>query len=202
MNQKFLNLLIKWNNGIKRGAQVKMAKTLEIKESIVSMWVSGAQVPGEANILKMSAILGVSVQQLNKIFNRTPRVIGPGLELAPQVDTSFVALYHAGEVIFLNEEVQSRVEKGEPIKINVKIADDGFTPRLKKGQILVIDTQAKPKLNSILLTRKKADKGSDNKYMLCNADSYDFGLQEESEKKESNTEIIGCAVEVITVEKL
>lgn len=150
----------------------------------------------------MSAILDVSVQQLNKIFNRTPRVIGLGLELVPQVDTSFVALYHAGEVIFLNEEVQSRVEKGEPMKLNVKIADDGFTPRLKKGQILVIDTQAKPKLNSILLTRKKADKGSYNKYMLCNADSYDFGLQEESEKKESNTEIIGCAVEVITVEKL
>lgn len=202
MNQKFLNLLIKWNNGLKRGAQVKMAKTLEIKESIVSKWVSGAQVPGEANILKMSAILGVSVQQLNKIFNRTPRVIGPGLELVPQVDTSFVALYHADEVIFLNEEVQSRVEKGEPMKLNVKIADDGFTPRLKKGQILVIDTQAKPKINSIVLARRKSDKSSDNKYMLCNADSYDFGLQEESEKKESNTDIIGCAVEIITVEKL
>ena len=39
MNEKFLNLLIKWNNGLKRGAQVKLAKNLAIKESIVSMWV-------------------------------------------------------------------------------------------------------------------------------------------------------------------
>lgn len=202
MNEKFLNLLIKWNSGLKRGAQVKLTKELNISHSKVSQWIKGEQVPGEANILKMSAILGVSVQQLNKIFNRTPRVIGPGLELVPPVATSFVALLHAGEVIFLNEEVQSRVEKGEPMKLNVKIADDGFTPRLKKGQILVIDTQAKPKINSVVLARRKSDKGSENKYMLCNADSYDFGLQEESEKKESNTEIIGCAVEVITVEKL
>ena len=202
MNEKFLNLLIKWNDGIERGSKVKMARELEITQSVVNSWIAGRQVPGEANILKMSAILDVSVQQLNKIFNRTPRVIGPGLELVPQVDTSFVALLHAGEVIFLNEEVQSRVEKGEPMKLNVKIADDGFTPRLKKGQILVIDTQAKPKINSIVLARRKSDKSSDNKYMLCNADSYDFGLQEESEKKKSNTDIIGCAVEIITVEKL
>lgn len=201
MNQKFLNLLIKWNGGIERGAKFKLAKEINITRSIVGSWVAGRQVPGEANILKMSSILGVPVQQLNKIFNRKPRVIGPGLELVPAVDTSFVALYHAGEVIFLNEEVQIRVEKGELMKLNIKIADDGFSPRLKKGQILVIDTKSQPKLNGIVLARKKADNGSGNKYMLCNVEGYDFGL-EKGVNRSPDTDTLGCAVEVITVEKL
>lgn len=41
MNQKFLNLLIKWNNGIERGAKVRLANELGVKHPAVFAWIAG-----------------------------------------------------------------------------------------------------------------------------------------------------------------
>ena len=196
MNEKFLNLLIKWNNGLKRGAQVKLAKNLAIKESIVSMWVSGAQIPGEANLHKMAALFGQPVSALYKVFNRKPRLIGEGLELVPKVEVSFSALAHAGEVIFIDEAAEARVGKGDNMKLYVKIADDGFSPALAKGDIVVIDTRA-DKQDGLCLARKKQSK----QYMLCQTVGLGFYNGAKKEKK-TDAVIIGWAVEVISIKKL
>ena len=60
MNINFLNMLIRWNNGIERGAKSKLAETLGITRSIVGLWVTDKQKPGEVNIRKMAQIFGIS----------------------------------------------------------------------------------------------------------------------------------------------
>ena len=201
MNERFLNLLIKWNDGIERGAKIRLAKELNVKHPAVFSWIAGRQIPGEANIHKMAALFGVSVQQLNNIFNRKSKNIGEGLELVTPVDTSFSAIFHAGEVIFLNDGIQTRVEKGEQMKFNVKIKDDGFVPRLQKGDIVVIDTKVQPKLNGIVFCRSKTSSRSDNSYKLLEVLGYDFGLGKAPAPKSTEV-VIGTAVEVISIKKI
>lgn len=196
MNEKFLNLLTNWNNGIERGAQNRLAKELNITRGIVHLWITDRQIPGEANLHKMAALFGQPVSALYKVFNRKPRLIGEGLGLVPKVEVSFSALAHAGEVIFIDEAAEARVGKGDNMKLYIKIADDGFSPALAKGDIVVIDTRA-DKQDGLCLARKKQSK----QYMLCQTVGLGFYNGAKKEKK-TDAVIIGWAVEVISIKKL
>lgn len=203
MNEKFLKLLIKFNNGVERGAKYKLAKELGITRSIVGSWVADRQIPGEVNIRKMSELFGTSVKELNKIFNRKPTTIGDRLSLSPAVNTSFSALLHAGEVIFLSEGIIEQAEKGEKMKIHVKIMDDSYAPRFAKNDIVVIDTKADPKVGGICLCRSKSTSGAEKKYELRENLGTTLIIPGVSDKKSvEKAVIIGWAVEVISVKKI
>lgn len=78
MNTKFLNLLIQWNNGIERGAKSKLAETLGITRSIVGLWVTDKQKPGEINLRKMAQIFGVSESDIRQVFGMPEKITGTG----------------------------------------------------------------------------------------------------------------------------
>lgn len=68
MNRKQEDLLKTINNGILKGSQKKLAKTLGISQVAVSRWLQGTQNPSQENYEKMSKIFKKSTRELEKIF--------------------------------------------------------------------------------------------------------------------------------------
>lgn len=193
MNKNFLTILITWNNEIKRGAQVKLAKQLGIKESIVSMWVSGTQKPGEANIKKMAVIfqnagLNISEEELNSIFGRMPKTRSSLEFTGIYQETPIAAIAHAGEVVFVNNKVIPHKEK--PMKIVVKVADDSFLPLFQKDDELLVDTNVVLRKDGICLAKTPKGKYSLFKFSGCFFDA----SQKPTSKK--GLEIIGWVIKV------
>lgn len=193
MNKNFLTILITWNNEIKRGAQVKLAKQLGIKESIVSMWVSGTQKPGEANIKKMAVIfqnagLNISEEELNSIFGRMPKTRSSLEFTGIYQETPIAAIAHAGEVVFVNNKAIPHKEK--PMKIVVKVADDSFLPLFQKDDELLVDTNVVLRKDGICLAKTPKGKYSLFKFSGCFFDA----SQKPTSKK--GLEIIGWVIKV------
>ncbi|MDD2772724.1 MAG: XRE family transcriptional regulator [Elusimicrobiales bacterium] len=67
----FEELLKKWNHGILRGAQLRLAEALAISHPTVSGWVAGRNLPSEDLRPKVAKTLGVSIEELNKVFVET-----------------------------------------------------------------------------------------------------------------------------------
>lgn len=60
----FRSLLKRYNQGLQRGAQVRLAKALGVTEGVVSRWANGELMPGEEIRPKLAKLLGVSEQEL------------------------------------------------------------------------------------------------------------------------------------------
>jgi transcriptional regulator with XRE-family HTH domain len=61
---KFEELLKKWNKGILRGAQLRLAKSLGIDQSAIRRWMEGITTPAEKLRPKIAKELGVTVEVL------------------------------------------------------------------------------------------------------------------------------------------
>lgn len=61
-------LLQKWNNGVLRGAKIRLARELNVDDSTVSAWVAGRANPQADKIEKISKLFGVSEKQLKTPF--------------------------------------------------------------------------------------------------------------------------------------
>lgn len=85
MNAGFEELLKKWNRGVFRGAQQRLAKRLGIKQSTVSRWVSGTLSPGEELRFRVAKELGVTDEELAGCFSPgfIVRERGPGYAAGP-----------------------------------------------------------------------------------------------------------------------
>lgn len=68
MNKQQEDLLKTINNGILKGSQKKLAKTLGISQVAVSRWLQGTQNPSQENYEKMSKIFKKPTRELEKIF--------------------------------------------------------------------------------------------------------------------------------------
>jgi SOS-response transcriptional repressor LexA len=64
-------LLKKWNGGVLRGAQFKLAKALSVSHPSVSAWVSGQNFPSEELQPKVAKALGVSTRELLSALAQT-----------------------------------------------------------------------------------------------------------------------------------
>ena len=62
------DLLKKWNNGILRGAQAKLAQQLGLTQSAVARWMNGQQIPSEENILAMSKLFNEPLSKVKNAF--------------------------------------------------------------------------------------------------------------------------------------
>jgi transcriptional regulator with XRE-family HTH domain len=60
----FKQLLIRWNKGIKRGSQLRLAKLLGVQETTVSRWVKGNLMPGEEHQKRIAKELGLTPEEL------------------------------------------------------------------------------------------------------------------------------------------
>lgn len=194
----FIELLTKWNNGKQRGAQAKLAKSINISTGNLTDWVSGRSKPTLENINKMSAILNVPVEELKAIFGIKERAIGPGLILLPRQDYPISAVAHAGEVVFIDTKPLLRKEK--IMKIFIKISDNGFLPYFQEGDIIEVETNIALKEKGICLCR---DVGGKTYFLRKDTGVYPLLPGGKAAKKTVvNTVIIGWAVRVIHIKKL
>jgi len=74
---KFEKQLEKWNNGILRGAQAKLAKTLKVSTATTALWVTGKRHPSKGYIAQMADLFHLDTYNVLKLFNNPSSVSYP-----------------------------------------------------------------------------------------------------------------------------
>lgn len=69
---KFELALEKWNGGLLRGAQAKLAKELGVSTAIVALWTSGKRKPSKGYANKMAQLFGVDLYEVMRMFSDVP----------------------------------------------------------------------------------------------------------------------------------
>lgn len=64
----FEKQLEKWNNGILRGAQAKLAKYLQVTTATVALWTTGKRRPSKGYIAKMAQLFKLPVTDVQRLF--------------------------------------------------------------------------------------------------------------------------------------
>ena len=65
---KFEQELEKWNGGVLRGAQAKLAKLLGVSTAIVALWVSGKRKPSKGYAKKIAQAFKMDIYAVMKLF--------------------------------------------------------------------------------------------------------------------------------------
>lgn len=74
---RFEKELEKWNNGVLRGAQARLAKELNVSTAIVALWASGKRKPSKGYAEKLTQLFHLSAEQLEQIFSSGNYVLTP-----------------------------------------------------------------------------------------------------------------------------
>lgn len=99
---KFERELEKWNKGVLRGAQAKLAQTLHVSTAIVALWANGKRCPSKGYIAQMARLFRLSESQTARLFPASyPPSAAAGLRETPQ-DT-----YQDGETELLTPQSNS-----------------------------------------------------------------------------------------------
>lgn len=90
---KFEKQLEKWNNGILRGAQSKLAKRLRVSTATVALWTTGQRHPSKGYVAQMAQLFKLDVYDVARLFEH-PQMYQPstgsnlsGLRETEHVDT-------------------------------------------------------------------------------------------------------------------
>ena len=65
---KFEKQLEKWNNGILRGAQAKLAKRLQVTTATVALWATGKRRPSKGYIAQMARLFFLDEHSVERLF--------------------------------------------------------------------------------------------------------------------------------------
>lgn len=68
MINPFEKQLEKWNNGILRGAQARLAKELHVSTAIVALWATGKRTPSKGFIAKMAGLFKLPEERVQRLF--------------------------------------------------------------------------------------------------------------------------------------
>ncbi len=69
---KFEKQLEKWNNGVLRGAQAKLAKTLGVSTATTALWATGKRRPSKGYAAKIATLFKMDIYSVFKLFeNKT-----------------------------------------------------------------------------------------------------------------------------------
>lgn len=68
--------LIKWNDGILRGAQIELAKKIKTSEATISRWIKGELRPSQRKIRTLAEVFGASVQDIEDAVKSAESNIG------------------------------------------------------------------------------------------------------------------------------
>lgn len=66
---KFEKQLEKWNNGVLRGAQAKLAKCLQVTTATVALWATGKRHPSKGYIAQMARLFYLDEHSVERLFN-------------------------------------------------------------------------------------------------------------------------------------
>lgn len=83
---KFEKQLEKWNNGVLRGAQAKLAKLLKVSTATTALWATGKRNPSKGYVAQMAELFDMDVYSVVKLFERPvfypdPSATGQSLSL-------------------------------------------------------------------------------------------------------------------------
>ena len=65
---KFEKQLEKWNHGILRGAQARLAKILQVSTATVALWATGKRHPSKGYMEKMGQLFGLDSYETSRLF--------------------------------------------------------------------------------------------------------------------------------------
>ena len=65
---KFEKQLEKWNHGVLRGAQARLAKILQVSTATVALWATGKRHPSKGYIAKMGQLFGLGAYETTRLF--------------------------------------------------------------------------------------------------------------------------------------
>jgi len=67
---KFEKQLEKWNNGVLRGAQAKLAKTLGVSTATTALWATGKRRPSKGYASQIAALFKMDIYNVFKLFEK------------------------------------------------------------------------------------------------------------------------------------
>ena len=65
---KFERVLMAWNDGILRGAQVKLAKELRVSTATIALWATGKRTPSKGYIALMAKLFHMKENEVLRLF--------------------------------------------------------------------------------------------------------------------------------------
>lgn len=65
---KFEKQLEKWNGGVLRGAQAKLAKFLRVSTATVALWATGKRRPSKGYVVQMAQLFGLDAFDVMRLF--------------------------------------------------------------------------------------------------------------------------------------
>ena len=97
---KFEKQLEKWNNGILRGAQAKLAKVLKVSTATTALWATGKRRPSKGYVAQMARLFNLDVYQVIKLFEAPSAItyIPPAARLHTLHETVGANTYHVNSL--------------------------------------------------------------------------------------------------------
>ena len=71
MINKFEKQLEKWNDGVLRGAQAKLARLLRVSTATVALWTTGKRRPSKGYAVQMAQLFGLDAYDVMRLFSPT-----------------------------------------------------------------------------------------------------------------------------------
>lgn len=109
----FQAILRRWNKGILRGAQARLAEEAGVDTGTISRWVNGTLMPGEELGLKVAKILGITAEALMaalKTRRRLPEGVTMGEVEHRRGETMTIPVQVGGAAPF-PEALRQRIEE-------------------------------------------------------------------------------------------
>ena len=72
---KFEKQLEKWNNGVLRGAQAKLAKILGVSTATTALWATGKRRPSKGYAAKMATLFHLDLFEISRLFDNLPSTV-------------------------------------------------------------------------------------------------------------------------------
>ena len=146
-------LLQNWNNGVLRGAKIRLARELNVDDSTVSAWVAGRANPPADKVEKISKLFKISEKEVKKAFGVEDKEFSRSLRVTPLTDKNTISLpiladVPAGLPEFSDADVETFWDIPRWVfpgaDFVVKCNGDSLEPKLHQGDYCVIRKTTEP----------------------------------------------------------
>lgn len=171
MINKFEKQLEKWNGGILRGAQAKLARLLQVSTATVALWATGKRRPSKGYVAQMAQLFGLDEFSIMRLFTPAttypeinPLSPLPALRDAQTPENTYTADNSATQGNSVSVPLLSAVPLHYPALTGCEVTEWWTLPRQRAqgGKYLL-------KLDNALWLIKPAHEFLDGKTMLISA---------------------------------
>lgn len=135
----FIELLKEWNSGIERGAQARFAQDMKLSQSAITRWMSGAQIPSEENIKKMSKLFKKSEEEIKEIFGVNKKYSVRASDVQEDITLPKLGILMKNEVVLVDlEDMPNKEAFLMRKKVIIEVRDSSLTGDYKPGDKLKV----------------------------------------------------------------